>query len=336
MNFMRSDGRIDAGEDGGSEPPRRLSGGSPAAIANGRARRVVRVIGGGADALVDARVRGTVGGSVSNAVGCDRCGAHRSRRRARRYCPGRSAAASDGKSERRVERYVKRGRENDSPIVAERRLKFMHSVEAGRTSIARGDVDSLTRAAKAAVENCLGHHRLGSRAIATRSRSPSSLRAGPSPPARRRPIRWPSRRGDCRRPWWTAERASSARPRRHCDHRWRNGRARVEAARAAEGNASAGRAGGKREWRSRREAKANAESSVRSRADAGGDRRSCRRARRYCSGRSGTASAISRNGAPSATRSASARMTWPVSGTSARVRAQDRSQTGEHGAPRPR
>ena len=191
-----------------------------------------------------------------------------------------------------------------------------------------------------AVENYLGHNRLGSRTIAMRSRSPSSLLSPPSPPARRRPIRWPSRRGDCRRPWWTVERASSARPRRHRDHRWRNGRARVEAARAAEGNALAGRAGRKREWRSRREAKANAESSVRSCADAGaggiggGDRRSCRRARRYCPGRSGTASAISRNGAPSAKRSASARMTWRVSGTSSRTCVRRRGRAGQRGGRR--
>ena len=85
MNFMGSDGRIDAGEAGGPEPPRRLSGTGSAESADNRAGRIVRGVDGGADTLVEACVGGIAGGCVSNAVGCEGRGAHRSRRRGRHF-----------------------------------------------------------------------------------------------------------------------------------------------------------------------------------------------------------------------------------------------------------
>ena len=77
---MKSDGRIDAGEDGGLEPPRHLSGAGLAASADGRARGIVRVIDGGADTLADTRVGGIVGGFGANVVSRSGHGALRSRR----------------------------------------------------------------------------------------------------------------------------------------------------------------------------------------------------------------------------------------------------------------
>ena len=62
----------------------------------------------------------------------------------------------------------------------------------------------------------------------------------------RQPMGWTSGLGNCRRSWWTVERPQSVRLPRRRVHRWRNGRARLEAGRTAESDASAGRVGAKR------------------------------------------------------------------------------------------
>ena len=95
----------------------------------------------------------------------------------------RSAAAADRKPEYLCDGRAKRGRENDPASVPD----FVPSSLAASKPVVRpwrGERDSLNRAAKAAVENCLGQNRLGSRAIGTRLRWPSSSRSRPSLSAR--------------------------------------------------------------------------------------------------------------------------------------------------------
>ena len=144
MNFMRSDGRIDAGKASGSEPPRRLSGAGLAESVDGRARRIVRAIGGGAETLAEAFVVGIVGASGANIVSRSGRAALRSRRRVRRYCPGRSAVTADGSAEFPGERRAKRGRESDPASVRDFVESLCPVSKGHERSIACGVVDSLT------------------------------------------------------------------------------------------------------------------------------------------------------------------------------------------------